>query len=94
MLALSGGDEAKAVLLGGAPEPGFYLQLGSYTREDGADGLRKRLEASDAGLNLDVEQAGKFYRLFAGPYASREEAQAAGRALPASLKLKPIVIER
>ncbi len=94
MLASSSGDEGKAVLLGGAAEPGFYLQLGSYTREDGADGLRKRLEASDAGLNLDVEQAGKFFRLFAGPYASRAEAQAAARALPGGLKLKPIVIER
>ena len=82
------------MLLGGASEAGYYLQLGSYAREDGADSLRKRLEASDAGLNMDVEQAGKFYRLFAGPYASREDAQAAGKALPSSLKLRPIVIER
>jgi len=95
MLASSNGDEAKPVLLGGgAGEQGFYLQLGSYSREDGADGLRKRLEATDAGLKLDVEQAGKFYRLFAGPYASREDALAAGKALPSSLKLRPIVIER
>lgn len=94
MLASSSGEEAKPVLTGGAPEPGFYLQLGSYTRAEGADGLRKRLQASDAGLSLDVEPAGKFYRLFAGPYASREDAQAAGKALPAGLKLKPIVIER
>lgn len=95
MLAVSEGEsEARAMLAGGATAPGFYLQLGSYSREDGADGLRKRLEASDAGLKLDVEQAGKFYRLFAGPYATREEAQAAGKALPSGLKLKPIVIER
>jgi len=95
MLVSSSGDEAKAVRLdGGSAESGFYLQLGSYAREDGADGLCKRLEASDAGLKLDVEQAGKFYRLFAGPYASREDAQAAGKALPSSFRLKPIVIER
>jgi rare lipoprotein A len=95
MLASSSGDdEAKLMLLGGGPAPGFYLQLGSYTRADGADSLRKRLEASDAGLQLDVAQSGKFYRLFAGPYASREDALAAGQALPSSLKLKPIVIER
>ncbi|WP_342119868.1 septal ring lytic transglycosylase RlpA family protein [Pseudoduganella sp. OTU4001] len=95
MLVSSDGDSrARATLAGGAPAPGFYLQLGSYTRADGADGLRKRLESTDAGLTLDVEQAGKFYRLFAGPYATREEAQAAGKALPSSLKLKPIVIER
>lgn len=94
MLVSSSGDEARAAVLGGSAEPGFYLQLGSYAREDGADGLRKRLEASDAGLKLDVEQAGKFYRLFAGPYASREDAQAAGKALPSSFRLKPIVIER
>lgn len=94
MLASSSGDEAQPMLAGGAAAPGFYLQLGSYARADGADVLRKRLEATDAGLNLDVEQAGKFYRLFAGPYASREDALAAGKALPSSLKLKPIVIER
>jgi len=95
MLVSSSGDEAKPVSLGsGSSGPGFYLQLGSYSREDGADGLRKRMEASDAGLKLDVEQAGKFYRLFAGPYASREDAQEAGKALPSSFRLKPIVIER
>jgi rare lipoprotein A len=94
LLASSDGDEAKAMLAGGAAAPGYYLQLGSYARADGADGLRKRLQAADAELTLDVEQAGKFYRLFAGPYASREDAQAAGKALPSNLKLKPIVIER
>ncbi|WP_028102359.1 septal ring lytic transglycosylase RlpA family protein [Pseudoduganella violaceinigra] len=99
MLVSSGGEEeAKAMPAGGAAPAataqGYYLQLGSYARADGADGLRKRLEASDAGLKLDMEQAGKFYRLFAGPYASREDAQAAGKALPSSFKLKPIVIER
>lgn len=94
MLASSNGEEARALLAGGSGEAGFYLQLGSYSREDGADGLRQRLEASDAGLKMDVEQAGKFYRLFAGPYASREQAQAAGKALQASFRLKPIVIER
>lgn len=95
MLASSDGEgQARAMLAGGAAAPGFYLQLGSYSRADGADVLRKRLEASDAGLNMDVEQAGKFYRLFAGPYGTREEAQAAGKALPSGLKLKPIVIER
>jgi rare lipoprotein A len=94
MLVSSSGEEARAAVLGGSTEPGYYLQLGSYSREDGADGLRKRLEASDSGLKLDVEQAGKFYRLFAGPYASREDAQAAGKTLSSNFKLKPIVIER
>lgn len=94
MLLSSSGDEAKAAQPGDSSEPGFYLQLGSYAREDGADGLRRRLQESVAGLKLDVEQAGKFFRLFAGPYASREDAQAAGKALPSGFRLKPIVIER
>ena len=95
MLAAADGEaEARAMLAGGATAPGFYLQLGSYARADGADLLRQRLQSSDAGLTMEVEQSGKFYRLFAGPYATREDAQAAGRALPAGLKLKPIVIER
>ncbi|MCE3263972.1 MAG: septal ring lytic transglycosylase RlpA family protein [Pseudoduganella sp.] len=94
LASADGAEQAKAMLVGGAPAPGFYLQLGSYSRADGADGLRKRLASADPDIRLDVEQAGKFYRLFAGPYASRDEAQAAGKALPAGLKLKPIVIER
>jgi rare lipoprotein A len=94
LASADGAEQAQAMLAGGAPAPGFYLQLGSYARADGADGLRKRLASAAPDIQLEVEQAGKFYRLFAGPYASRDEAQAAGKALPAGLKLKPIVIER
>jgi len=101
MLASSDGDgdgereaKAQAMLVGGAVAPGFYLQLGSYSRADSAAVLRNRVNATDAGFKLDVQQSGKVFRVFAGPYASRQDAIEAGKALPSSLKLKPIVIER
>lgn len=49
-----------------------------------------------AGMSqaLEVVHAGSINRLYSGPYASRAMAQAAARELPASLKLKPIVVRR
>ena len=77
-----------------ASDNGFYLQLGSYSRADSAESMRDRLAAAADGFQLMVEQAGKFYRVFAGPYASRQDALDAGKALPPAFRLKPIVIER
>jgi rare lipoprotein A len=39
-------------------------------------------------------QGGAVFRLFGGPYASRQEAQQAAQGLPSSLGLKPIVVQR
>jgi rare lipoprotein A len=80
-----------------APAPavvgGFYLQLGAYSRTENAEVVRGKLAAS--GVNgLEVVQGGSVYRLFSGPFASRQEAQQAAQALPASLGLKPIVVQR
>jgi rare lipoprotein A len=79
----------------GAPRSGYYLQLGAYSRASGAEDVRARLQA--AGLSdasLEVVQAGTVYRLFRGPFASRAEAEDAMGDLPATLRLKPLVIKR
>jgi len=75
--------------------PGFYLQLGAYSRAAGAEDVRARLQA--AGLNdasLDVVQAGAVFRLFRGPFATRAEAEDAMHDLPVALRLKPLVMKR
>jgi rare lipoprotein A len=84
-----------AAVAGGAAAPsgGYYLQLGAYSRAGSADAVRGKLSSS--GLNgLEVVQGGAVYRLFSGPFATRQEAQQAAQGLPSSLGLKPIVVQR
>lgn len=72
--------------------PGFYLQLGAYSRADAAREQQRRL--AEAGVKqLEVVPAGSVYRVYGGPFERRAEAEQAARALPASLG-KPIVIRR
>ncbi|TFW24859.1 septal ring lytic transglycosylase RlpA family protein [Duganella callida] len=72
---------------------GFYLQLGAYARNENAEAVRGKLAAN--GVNgLEVVQGGSVFRLFSGPFASRQEAQQAAQALPSSLGLKPIIVQR
>ncbi|MYM83858.1 septal ring lytic transglycosylase RlpA family protein [Duganella sp. FT50W] len=71
---------------------GFYLQLGAYSRADNAEAMRGRLGGK---FNImEVVQGGAVYRLFGGPFATRQEALQAAQGLPSSLGLKPIVVQR
>jgi rare lipoprotein A len=74
---------------------GFYLQLGAFSKAGKAEEMSAKLARSglDASL-LEVVQAGAVKRLYSGPFASRALALEAARALPSSLKLKPIVVRR
>jgi rare lipoprotein A len=71
---------------------GFYLQLGAYSRAENAETVRARLTGKfDA---MEVVQGGAVFRLFGGPFATRQEAQQAAQGLPSTLGLKPIVVQR
>jgi rare lipoprotein A len=78
-----------------APQAGFYVQLGSFNSLDKAVDIREQADGAE-GLDgeLDVVRAGSLYRVFSGPYDSREAAERAARAVPTSLRLKPIVVRR
>ncbi|MBW8899083.1 MAG: septal ring lytic transglycosylase RlpA family protein [Massilia sp.] len=65
---------------------GWYLQLGAYSREEKAEEVSDRLMRDGVVRATSVEQSGAVYRVFAGPYPSRAEAQLAARALPGSIK--------
>ncbi|WLI89694.1 septal ring lytic transglycosylase RlpA family protein [Massilia sp. R2A-15] len=73
---------------------GFYLQLGAFGRQESAAGVRSRVLASGAVEQVEVVQAGAVHRLYGGPFASRDEALKAARALPSTLGIKPIVVRR
>jgi rare lipoprotein A len=74
---------------------GYYLQLGAFSRADKADEVRAQLAQSGATLGtLDVVVAGPVYRVMGGPFATRADASMAAQTLPASMKLKPLVVRR
>ena len=98
-LFLDEGGQPGAAPAAGATAPGFYLQLGSYSRADRAQEMaqemRQRLARAGVALGtLAVVQAGPTNRLLGGPFATRAAAQQAARQLPSSFKLKPIVVKR
>jgi len=92
-------DRAPAASATPAPTPdspaaagGFYLQLGAYSRAENAEAMRSKLGGK---FNLmEVVQGGSVFRLFGGPFATRQEAQQVAQGLPSSLGLKPIVVQR
>jgi rare lipoprotein A len=71
---------------------GFYLQLGAYSRAENAEAMRGKLGGKFS--IMEVVQGGSVFRLFGGPFATRQEAQQAAQGLPSSLGLKPIVVQR
>ncbi|MCY0915904.1 septal ring lytic transglycosylase RlpA family protein [Massilia antarctica] len=78
-----------------AATPGFYLQLGAFARADKAADVRAQIAATGGALSsVEVVQGGALHRLFSGPFPSRADAMQALRELPATLRLKPIVVQR
>jgi rare lipoprotein A len=76
--------------------PGFWVQLGAFSRREGAEGFHRRVAADLewlAPLLAVFNDVGKF-RLQAGPYASRDEAHGAAQRVREALKLVPVVVER
>ena len=75
---------------------GFYLQFGAFGQSGNADAARQRLSQQwPPGLPaLEVHQSGGVYRLYSGPFASRNDAVAAGRSLPDNLAARPLIVQR
>lgn len=79
-----------------AAAPGFWVQLGAFRDVEGAAGFRGRVEAEVDWLGplLAIVKERSLHRLQAGPYASRDEAQAAAQRIRDALQLVPVVVER
>ena len=75
---------------------GFYLQFGAYVRSVNADQLRLQLLPRwPSGLPLpEVRQSGTIYRVYSGPYASREIAANAAGQLGESPVAQPLIVPR
>ncbi len=75
---------------------GFYLQFGAFSQMANAEAVRARL-AQDVGSNLPqlkVEPSNNLYRLYSGPFTSRDEAAAAAIQVQQSGITKPFVVQR
>lgn len=79
-----------------AAAPGFWVQLAAFRDAEGAAGFRSRVEAEVDWLGplLGIVKERSLHRLQAGPYASRDEAQAAAQRIRDALQLVPVVVER
>lgn len=75
---------------------GFWVQLAALSRREGVDKLQQRIADQLSGLLplLAVFHESPHYKLQAGPFASKQEAQQAARQVREALQLQPMVIER
>jgi rare lipoprotein A len=79
-----------------APTRGFWVQLGAFRQREGAETFHRRVAADLDWLAPSLAVAGDagVFRLQAGPYAGREEAQAVSQRVRESLRLVPVIVEK
>jgi len=75
---------------------GFWVQLGAFRDRAGALDFHRRVAAELTWLAplMAVNGEASPYRLQAGPYASRDEAQDAAQRVRDALRLVPVIVER
>ena len=75
---------------------GFWVQLGAFKQRDGAEEFQRRVSGELDWLAplLAVFSEPSIFRLQAGPYPSRGEAQDAAARIREALKLVPLIVER
>ena len=75
---------------------GIYLQLGAFGSKANAEQFLARLRLQLAGFNetYSIFTKGGLFRVHAGPYANRSEAQHAADKLGATLGFKPLLLIR
>ena len=78
------------------PARGYWVQLGAFRERDGAAALQRRATGTLEGLSplLAVFNESAWFRLQAGPYASRDEARGAADSIRAALQLVTVIVER
>lgn len=75
---------------------GFWVQLGAFRQRDGAEQFQRQVSDELGWLSplLAVFSEPQIFRLQAGPYPSRGEAQDAAERIRESIKLVPVIVER
>lgn len=75
---------------------GFYLQFGAYTQATNAEAVRSGLAQKWASTlpAIEVVEYGVFYRLYSGPFATRNDADNAAQQVQNAGLSKPLVVQR
>lgn len=75
---------------------GWWVQLGAFRERSGAEGFRERvaIELDWIAPLLALFSDAPLWRLQAGPYPTRDEAQGAAQRVRDSLQLVPLVVEK
>ncbi|MDN3919353.1 septal ring lytic transglycosylase RlpA family protein [Roseateles violae] len=75
---------------------GFWVQLGAFSRLDGAEQMRARLvrELDWLAPMMAIFKDSRMHRLQAGPYRSREEARQAATRVQQAVGMNAVVVER
>jgi rare lipoprotein A len=91
---------ARVVDAATAPKP-LYLQLGAFSAQDAADIALERITrqfggVSDAAVKepLQVIRDGALFKVYLGPYASRELATVAAEKIRSLTEFKPFTVQR
>ncbi len=79
-----------------APTRGFWVQLGAFRESGGAENFQRRVGAEVEWLAPLLATFGNaaLYRVQAGPYASRDDAQGAAARVREAIGLVPLIVER
>jgi rare lipoprotein A len=79
-----------------AAGPGVWLQVGAFRQREGALALQQRVQREAEGVapGVAVLDDRATYRVHVGPFASRNEANAAAERLRGLLLVTPLLIER
>ena len=87
---------APAPLVAALQQRGFWVQLGAFREASGAEGFQGRVAADVEWLAPLLATFGdtSLYRVQAGPYSSRDDAQAAAARIREALGLVPMIVER
>lgn len=85
-----------AVSRGMVATAGFYLQFGAYSQLNNAEAARSTL-SQNIGAKLPaltVESSNSLYKVFSGPFSSREEAMSAAMRAQQDGIVKPVIVQR
>jgi rare lipoprotein A len=75
---------------------GWWVQLGAFRQREGAHGLRQTLAREQSWLEpwLAIFDEQALFRVQAGPFASRAEAQGAAERIAGAAALQPVLVQR
>jgi rare lipoprotein A len=93
VLQTDGSGAAAAVA---SEDAGFWVQLGAFSRSDGARALLDQVASEMDWLSpaLTVVNDAGLHRLQAGPFRTREQASEAADRIRAAMQLSPVVVRR